>query len=220
VNKIKTLIISICALVLLSGIVLAVPNDGPGPNNNIPPSGGHNEPSGDNDLNNTQWNDTQKNRTIHGNITEWKEMNFSLKNISEPNDRPHGNVVNDFVHMMLHMENFTGGIGKNVSQIAMEFNNSIEKRIHAEDRLQNRSNFTKLFIGSDKKAIRDIEDEINKTDKRIDKLYQLLNTCNCTDEIKTMLQEQIQIMEHEQERLQNMTQTEKKVNGMFGWLFK
>jgi len=44
--------------------------------------------------------------------------------------------------------------------------------------------------------------------------------CDCGEEVKAMLQEQIQNMEQEQVRLQQLAQNEKKNKGVFGWLWK
>lgn len=130
------------------------------------------------------------------------------------------NVVRLAVHSLLAMENLTGGIGKNISQIAREFNNSVQATIRAEERIQTRSAFSRFFMGGDKKSAEEIEAELNRNRQRTEQLNQLRVECQCDEEIKAMMQEQIQNMEQEQTRLQQVAQNEKKSKGLFGWLFK
>ena len=130
------------------------------------------------------------------------------------------NQVRMAVHTLLAMEDLVGGIGKNVSQIARQFNNSVQATIIAEEKIQTRSRFRRFFAGGDKSSAEEIEQEVNQNRLRIQELKQLHEQCDCDDEIKAMMQEQIQSMEQEQNRLQELAQKEKKSKGMFGWLWK
>ncbi len=124
------------------------------------------------------------------------------------------------VHALLASEDLIGGIGKNVSQIAKEFNNSVEKTIRAEEKIKQRSGLIKFFLGGDKKAAEEIEQEVNKNQERIQQLHQLMEQCECSEEVKSMVQEQIQNLEEEQNRLKQLAEEEKQNKGIFGWLFK
>jgi len=115
------------------------------------------------------------------------------------------------------MENLTGGIGKNISQIAREFNNSIQATIKVEGRIQSRSSLIKFFMGGDEEAAEEMEQEVNQNRLRIQELRRLMEKGDCEKEVKAMLQEQIQEMEGEQNRLQKLAQREKKDKGLFGW---
>jgi len=129
------------------------------------------------------------------------------------------NTVRLAVHALLAMENLTGGIGKNVSAIARNFNNSVQATIRAEDRIQNRSRIARFFNGGDQEAADEIEQEVNQNRNRIEQLQMLMERCNCTDEVKAMLQEQMQNMTQEQNRLGEVAQKEKTNKGLFGALF-
>ncbi len=61
---------------------------------------------------------------------------------------------------------------------------------------------------------------MNQSQQRIRQLKHLRAQCDCGEEVKAMLQEQIQNMEQEQVRLQQLAQNEKKNKGVFGWLWK
>jgi len=124
------------------------------------------------------------------------------------------------VHALLASEDLIGGIGKNVSQIAREFNNSVEKTIRAEEKIKQRSGLIKFFLGGNKKAAEEIEQEVNKNQERIQQLHQLMDQCECSEEVKSMVQEQIQNLEEEQNRLRQLAEEEKQNKGIFGWLLK
>ncbi|MFH1424403.1 MAG: hypothetical protein ABIG20_01845 [archaeon] len=130
------------------------------------------------------------------------------------------NRVRLAVHALLSMENLTGGIGPQVSAIAREFNNSVQKTIQAEEQIQSRSALKRFFSGGDQEAAGEIETEAEQNQVRIQNLNQLHTQCNCTAEVKAMLQEQIQNMEQEQTRLMELAQEEKAKKGLFGWFKK
>ena len=172
-----------------------------------------------------------QNRVMAGNATELQQMiqqrqqvmeqeKNNLNNIGEQNVLQNQNRVRLAVHAMLAMENLTGGIGQNVSEIAKEFNNSVQATIRAEERIEKRSGFSRFFAGEDEKAGKDIEQEVERNRNRLQELNQLKEQCSCDAEVKAILQEQIQNIEMEQNRLEERAQTEMKSKGMFGWLWK
>jgi len=128
------------------------------------------------------------------------------------------NVVREAVHSLIAAEDLIGGIGQQVSAIAREVNNSVDKTIQAEEKIQKRNILAKLFVGGDKTAAQDLDQEVNQNKERIQTLNQLMESCNCQSETKQVLQEQIQNMEQEQNRLEELANKEKNSNGVFGWL--
>ncbi|MEM7820374.1 MAG: hypothetical protein QW761_02110, partial [Candidatus Aenigmatarchaeota archaeon] len=74
--------------------------------------------------------------------------------------------------------------------------------------------------GGDETAAAEIEAETVQNRARIQKLNQLMNQCECDEQTRAMLQEQIQNIEQEQTRLQKLAQKEKQDKGIFGWLWK
>jgi len=75
------------------------------------------------------------------------------------------------------------------------------------------------LIGGDNQAADEIEQEVNNSRIRVKQLKELVLECNCSEELIGLIQEQIQNMETEQNRLQELAQNEKRSMGMFGWLF-
>lgn len=128
------------------------------------------------------------------------------------------NRVRLAVHTLLAAENISGGIGKNISAIAREFNNSVKATIKSEEKINSRGGFTKFLFGGDSEAADEIEQELNMNQERIQELNRL--TEHCDEELKGMMQEQIQNMEQEQNRLRQKSQEEKRNKGLFGWLFR
>ncbi len=129
------------------------------------------------------------------------------------------NKVREAVHALLAMEDLVKGIGPQVSQIAREFNNSIEKTVMAEEKIQKRNVFARFFMGGDKKAAEEIEGELTQNRQRVLELRQLKKDClDCDEEVETMMQEQIENIEQEQGRLQQLVNKEKKSRGVFGWI--
>jgi len=128
------------------------------------------------------------------------------------------NAVREAVHSLLAMEDLVGGIGKEVSEIAKDFNNSVQKTIEAEEKIQKRNRFVKFFFGGDQEAVEELEEQTNKNQERIEKLKELKKQCSeCTEEIKNIIEEKVQNVEQEQQRLRELGEKEKNNRGIFGW---
>jgi len=130
------------------------------------------------------------------------------------------NRVRIAAQTLSQMANMMGGIGKEVSEIAKNFNNSVEATVRAEEKIQTRSGFARFFVGGDEEAAEELDQEVQQNQQRIQELKQLREQCECDEEVKEMMQEQIQQMEQEQTRLQQLAQAEKKSKGLFGWILK
>jgi hypothetical protein len=113
-----------------------------------------------------------------------------------------------------------GGIGKDISTIAKEFNNSVQATINAEEKIQTKSGFAKFFSGGDKEAARTLKAEAEKNQERLQKLKEFKESCACDEEVKTIMQEQITLMEQEQTRLGQVADKELNKKGLFGWMKK
>lgn len=130
------------------------------------------------------------------------------------------NKVREAVHALVAMEGLVGDVGPQIREVARNFNNSVQSTIKAEERIQKRSGFARFFTGGDRKNAEEIEKEVSQNRQRIQELMQLREQCDCEEGVRTMMQEQIQNMEQEQSRLQELAQKEKKSKGLFGWIWK
>ena len=151
-----------------------------------------------------------------------QEMNQEIQGMEDEKQRnvhQNQNEVRIAVHTLLAMEGLVGGIGSQVSETAREFNNSVEKTIQAEEKIQKRNRVVEFFFGGDEEAAEDILQETNKNKERIQQLKELKKECDCDEEVENVIQEQIQKVEQEQNRLERLAQEEKSNKGLFGWLF-
>ncbi len=131
------------------------------------------------------------------------------------------NQVRIAVHALLAAENRIGGIGPQVSAIAREFNNSVMATIQAEERIRERSWFKRLLLGGNVTAAEIIQRETERNRERIELLNRLIANCtSCDPEMRSLLQEQVQIMEQEQQRLRELAEQEDRDRGLLGWLLR
>ncbi len=218
----------VCAL-FFAGSVVAQGGSGNGTGGSGNGSNGQGNSSGNQTMN--QSGEMNQNRAMAENATRLQEMiqqrqqemeseKNELSDSKQKEVLQNQNRVRLAVHAFLAMENLTGGIGKNVSEIAKEFNNSIQATMGAEERMEKRSGFSRFFVGGDEKSAKEIEQEVERNRNRIEILKQLKEQCSCDEEVKVMYQEQIQNLEQEQNRLETKAQNEMKSKGMFGWLWK
>ena len=136
--------------------------------------------------------------------------------------------VSAFVHVLLNesqtralLGEGPNGIGPQVSAYAREFNNSLRAQIQAEERIENKNALIRIFTGGDEQAAGILEQETIRNQERIQQMQQLLIQCQeCDPQVREMLQDQLQEMEQEQTRLQQLAQREKQDKGLIGWLWK
>jgi len=163
----------------------------------------------------------QNAQQVRAMIQEHKEEMLGLQKqmrTAERTANQNQNEVRTAVHALLAMEEMAGGIGPQVSTVAKEYDNSIQSTLAAEEKIQSRGGFSRLLFGGDAKAAEELETEVTQNQNRIQQLQQLHEQCDCDEETKQLLQEQIQTMEQEQTRLRTLAQEEKSHKGWFGWL--
>ncbi|HEX3001211.1 MAG TPA: hypothetical protein VHN82_02410 [Methanoregula sp.] len=131
-----------------------------------------------------------------------------------------GNDVWLAVHTLLAMENIMGGIGPQVSAVAREFNNSAQQSWQLEERIRNRDMVSRFFFGGDQVSAAELDRLIVSNQNRIRQIEQLMADDSLDQETRTMLQEQLAIMEQENTRLGQVSSAEQQNRGIFGWLGK
>jgi len=147
-----------------------------------------------------------------------ENLNATLRNVSSgERDRiKNENEVRIAVTTLLDVEDLSGGIGRNVSAIARDFNNSASSVRKIEDRIQSRSSFVRLFFGGDREAARELANQTAQNDARIVELRQLINNASLNSEVRATIEDQVRIIQLEQERLQQLSTREQKDRGLFG----
>jgi hypothetical protein len=149
---------------------------------------------------------------------EMEQALEGLENEVEQSVYQNQNRVRLAVHSLLAIEDLVGGIGPQVSEIAQQFNNSVQATIKAEEGIEKRNRILRFFVGSDQEAVRTMETELNQNRIRIQELKELHSECDCQEEAKNIFQEQIQNMELEQNRLRQLVEEEKGARGVWGWI--
>jgi hypothetical protein len=146
-------------------------------------------------------------------------LNATLRNVSpEQRERARNeNEVRLAVHTMLEMENLNGGIGRNISAIAREFNNSASSAWTFEERIRNRNTFIRLLFGGDRDAAQELANLTLRNQARIQEMNQMMSNATLDPEVRAMMEEQLRIMEKEQERLEQLSHREQDDRGFFGW---
>lgn len=127
-------------------------------------------------------------------------------------------------HTMIAAADLTGGIGTQLSQLAQEVNDTVQRTIQAERRIQSRSAASRLFFGGDDDAARELEADRLQIQDRVRDMQQLVETCSdCDEQVRATLREQLQSMGDEHERLRQLAADESGRRGLFdylfGWLF-
>jgi hypothetical protein len=125
------------------------------------------------------------------------------------------------VHALLASGDIERGIGSQISEIAREFNNSIQATIKAEETMENRNALARTFAGGDHRSARSLMQETKANMERIEQLRQILEGCEeCGQEVRTLLLEQVRNIELEQERLNQRAVEELSKRGLLGWIWK
>jgi hypothetical protein len=127
------------------------------------------------------------------------------------------NDVRLAVHALLAMENYTGGIGPQVSSIAREFNNSAGATLRLEEQIANRDAFSRMLFGGDQAAAREMANISAWNRQQIAEMEQLVNSTNLDAGTRALMEEQIQALNRNVLQWQEIAAKEQKDHGLFGW---
>ena len=125
--------------------------------------------------------------------------------------------VSDQVHQLIDTVGAKGGIGQQVKDIAqnqIKLQDEIKTNV---SQLASRSAMIKFFIGSDKKTLKNMEQQMEQNRLMIQQLEELkLQTTNADD--LDQIQQTIDLLTYQNTSLQEKIGNENKINGLFGWL--
>ena len=94
------------------------------------------------------------------------------------------NEVRIAVTTLLETEDLSGGIGRNVSAIARDFNNSASSTRKIEDRIQSRNSFVRLLFGGDRECCTGTCNPDRLNNARIVELQQLIGNASLDTEVR------------------------------------
>jgi len=127
------------------------------------------------------------------------------------------NEVRDAVHSLLAIENHTGGIGQQVSVIAREFNNSANTSQQYKNQIKNRDTISRFFFGGDWQAATELANLAAQNQGRINEIESLMNSTSIDAETRSMMEEQLDLLQKNVDLDQQLSTLEKQDRGIFGW---
>ena len=149
-------------------------------------------------------------------------LNLELENLNEDEKTiyENQNKIKQASYSLLSMEYLLPSVGIIVSDIAIQLNNSVQTTIILEKEIISRNSVLRFLVGSDIHSIGELESNLNANKERISELKDLNSRCGCSSEIQKIFTEQIEIIESEQNRLQEIINSEKSSTGLFGSIFR
>lgn len=155
-----------------------------------------------------------------------EETNLNKTGNNVKNESPRNEVakermsdVSTQVETLLANKTMKGGIGEQVKQIASEQKQAQEQVKSNLDQVENRKGLIKSLIGPDYKALKNMEDQLEANQLRIEKLTELKTELINQSDID-MIEATIQALTEQNTQLQETVAGEFQSKSMFGWLFK
>lgn len=128
-------------------------------------------------------------------------------------------AVQELIRAADRFESGNPGVGKKVRIIAQEQNESVKKISDSIEKIEKRNKVVKFLIGSNYGEIKKVKEELKQNRLRVQELNKIANQLKNEGE-KTILQEQIQVLESENTKLQDFIDQEEGRFSLFGWLVK
>lgn len=116
-------------------------------------------------------------------------------------------------------QNMLGQYGQVISDTAQEIRNTHQNIIQNEEQIQSRGLLRHLFFGGDNQLAEEIQNQIQQNERRMQQIRQYLDDCDCDENVRNMLKEQVRNMEEEHNRLKQVADTEVSQWGIFSWRF-
>jgi hypothetical protein len=150
--------------------------------------------------------------------TQEQEVTQEEKGERSQTARENMSVVAQAVQEFL-AQDMEGGIGQQVREVT-QAQKQAQTQIETEfAKMESRMGFVKSLFGPDFKAIKNLNQQVEQNQVRVQELKQLANqTQNQVDQ--TQLQEMIQVLDQQNTALTERVQAEERVGSIFGWLVK
>lgn len=153
------------------------------------------------------------------------EIREKVKNEIEQNNRgqtlseQHRSTVANFIQSLINIGERSSGIGQQVRIIAQQQNQSEQTIIQAMEKIQTRSQIRTFFFGPDYKNLGVIRSEMVQTRNRLDQLKRLASQIQNEGD-KKELQNQVQVLEQEQVKIENFIRAQEGKVSLLGWVVK
>jgi hypothetical protein len=148
-----------------------------------------------------------------------QQVSLVEQNLSQDQDRVQARV-DVALYALSNTGNVTGSAGPELARLAGEINHTYAEALRAEQQVTTRSSFMRMLIGGDQEAAGLLIQYADQNQQRIQQMEQLLANCSdCDPQVRMLLEEQVQALSQEQNRLLTLGQQEQGDRGLFGWLF-
>jgi len=141
------------------------------------------------------------------------------ESIGKVNAEQHRSTVANFVQGLLRVADEEKEMGQQVRVIAQQQNQSASTTIQAMEKIQKRSKIKTFFFGSDYKNLGTLRSEMVQTRNRLEELDGLMEDVQNEGE-KIELQNQVQMLEQEQTKIESFIKAEENQFSLFGWLLR
>lgn len=123
------------------------------------------------------------------------------------------------VEALLTNKTIKGGIGNQVREIATQQKQAQEQVKDQLGQVENRKGLLKSLIGPDYKALKNVENQVEENQLRIEQLTELKTQLVNQSDI-TMIEATIQALTEQNTQLQETVTDESQSKSMLGWLFR
>lgn len=143
-------------------------------------------------------------------------LNTEIKEEKANQNRTRGSIQN----ILTTTEYLNSETGEEIAEITEEISSAIEQIYIAEDKIANRGRIIRFLAGGDKASAEKIKNLSQSNEQKLFQLQNTINNCDCDLGAKETLQAQVQLIEQDQIRLQEIAREELNSNGIFGWIVK
>ena len=116
-------------------------------------------------------------------------------------------------------QGMAGDEAQQMNQTTRQLNNSFRVSLQAEERIRSQNGIVKFFFGGDREAAARINEESENIRVQLREMNRIIAACNCDAGARVVLQQQVQVMEQEQLRLDALAKAEIKEKGLLGGIF-
>ena len=112
----------------------------------------------------------------------------------------------------------TGGNAADLIRLSEEINDSVRIAAQNEEQIRSQNAFMVFLFGGDHAAADSMMQSVVRNRVRIEEMNRLIDACGCDSETAALLREQVQAMEQEQARFEELAAAENAKRGIFGFL--
>jgi hypothetical protein len=127
-----------------------------------------------------------------------------------------GNITERAVYAFRAAAPLTGGNAPDLIRLSEEINGSVKSAAQNEERIRSQNGFLVFLFGGDQASADGIMQHVVQNRARIEEMNRLIDECGCDPETAAILREQVQAMEQEQARFEEVAAAENGKRGIFG----